>query len=226
MKRDFWISAATAVSCICAVVLTAVVVRREFFPRQTPTRGPRIETVADWKQHHAAGQRLGPADALVTIVEFSDFQCPFCARIQPTLEALRRDANGQVAVLYRHFPIAALHPFARTAAAASECAARQGRFKEMHDELYANQKEIGKLRWTEFATRVGVPDTIRFRECIDNGDADARLREDSASAASLRLSGTPTFLINDILVQGAPPATVDSLVKDALLRAQSAPPAR
>jgi protein-disulfide isomerase len=119
-----------------------------------------------------------------------------------------------VAVIYRHFP---LHDFALPAAKASHCAHLQGKFEEMHDGLYGAANLIGIRPWTTYAVQAGVADTIAFTECLADQDTDALIARDTLAARQLGVSGTPTFLINDLLVRGFFGAqTMDTWVETAL----------
>jgi protein-disulfide isomerase len=137
----------------------------------------------------------------VTIVEFADFQCPYCRLAVPALRELQRWYPGRVALVHRHLPIAT-HPHAKSAAMAAECAAAQGRFDAMHDSLYARVKDLGVVSWTSLARLAGVPDTASFSRCLIEGVPAARLKADADAAARLGIRATPTFLVNGRLVSG------------------------
>ena len=206
MKKDFLLNAATVVLAACALVVTGLVVRRELF--LTPEAQARPRNVAEWRGYAAEGQRVGPADAPVVITEFSDFQCPFCRLLAERLDTLQARRPGQVAVVFRHFPLPT-HQHAGTAAKASECAAEQGRFKAYHDALFARQDSIGRISWTRFAALAEVPDTAVFAACLARpGNVPAMVR-DAKAGHELEVTGTPTFLVNGVRMQGVPP--MDSL---------------
>jgi protein-disulfide isomerase len=176
-----------------------------------------FEELDDWESYAIDGNRMGPASAQVVLVEFSDFQCPWCARYARTLAELREKYPNQFAVVYRHWPISGIHPYADTAAVASECAADQGRFGEMHDVLFAGRDSIGKLPWRDFARRAAVADLAVFEECLLAGRVRTRIRRDSAAGAKLEIRGTPTSIINGVRVSGSlPMSTLDSLIQIAL----------
>jgi protein-disulfide isomerase len=196
---------ATGLMLCCALVITAAVVRREFFPAPAVAAQPDLKPrpVDNWDELAAAGQRMGPAGAPVQIVEFSDFQCPYCATFAGTLRKLRAKYPDRVAVLYRHYPIQEIHPYARTAALAAECAGQQGRFEAYHDRLFAQQDSIGSKAWERFAAEAGVGDVDTFTRCVRderllaNVDRDAKLAE----ASGIRL--TPSLVIDGTLIPGA-----------------------
>lgn len=193
------LDAATGVLVLCALLVTGLVVRREFFP--TVPRPGSPERVADAASYAAAGHRMGPADAAVTIVEFSDFQCPFCRVFAARLDTLRRKYPKDVAVLYRHYPLKG-HAHAADAARASDCAARQGRFAAYHDALFAAQDSIGVVPWTRFAVAAAVADTVAFARCTAERGG-GQLARDSADARRLGVRGTPTIVIGGTRLVGA-----------------------
>lgn len=152
----------------------------------------------------AVGPAVGPADAPVTIVEFSDFQCPFCARAGPTVKQVLARYPEQVRLVYRHYPLDSIHPRARPAAVASACAAEQGKFWEYHDLLFANPKKLAAEDLTGYAEQVGA-DAAAFGQCLDEGRFDADVDRDVADAREAGVTGTPTFFINGRVLGGAQP---------------------
>jgi protein-disulfide isomerase len=200
--RGWMANAANVVLVVCAVAVTALVVRREVgSPRGDEPAGG--ELVTDWRTIAEEGHLIGEPDAPVTVVVFSDFQCPACASFAETLHRLQQRHPGRVAAVYRHFPLPN-HAFAVPAARASECAARQGRFAEMHDELFGAQDSIGVRSWARFATLAGIPDGIAFETCLGDPASAVPVRRDADAAGRLRVTATPTLLVNGRRVQGAP----------------------
>ena len=160
---------------------------------------------------------MGPASAPVTIVEFSDYQCPYCATLYKRLERLRALHPVDVAIVYRHVPITALHEHARAAAIASECAGAQGRFREYYYLLFQQPDSIGKIPWETAAQRVGVANLPAFKAYLSSPLVETRLKRDSVAAAALEITGTPTILVNNKRRMGAPTdAALDSMVTEAL----------
>lgn len=174
--------------------------------------------VPGWQTLLDSGRTSGPVDAPVRIVEFSDFQCPYCASAQTALAGLRARYPGRIAVVYRHLPLTQLHPFALGAALASECARDQGRFDAYHDALFAGQARIGKVPWTWFAGRAGVPDTAAFAECERARRHRDRVGGDVRHARRLGISGTPVFIIEGLRIDGSLNATVVDSIVQARLR--------
>src|SRR5690606_8407676 len=168
----------TLVLVVCALLTVALVVRREFF-LDVPAGGPeQVRFVEDWEVLVNGGSVVGSRQASVRIVEFSDFQCPFCAQAHYELRKLRQDNAGRVSIIYRHFPLEDIHPHAVTAALASECAGAQGRFEAYHDALFDRQRLIGVRDWTLFATDAQVPDLDVFKNCLTERQFEDRVKED------------------------------------------------
>src|SRR6185312_1235273 len=158
--------AVTGLMLLCALTITALAVRRQFFePAEHPSAASEPREVGDWRQLAHTGQRMGAADAKVTIVEFSDFQCPFCARLEQRLHALLARDPSAFTLVYRHYPLAQ-HTHAREAALASECAGAKGRFAAFHDALFANQDSIGTASWGWFARIAGDVDSTALKRCM------------------------------------------------------------
>ncbi|MGH2897137.1 MAG: DsbA family protein, partial [Solirubrobacteraceae bacterium] len=147
------------------------------------------------------GPSRGPANAPGVIVEFSDYQCPFCKRAEPTVTELLKKYPTQIRVVYRHMPLDGLHPRARPAAIASVCAEAQGKFWEYHDKLFENQQALNDEDLDKSATELGL-DLAAFKTCLANPDTALRVQKDSEAARSVGITGTPAFLINGILISG------------------------
>ena len=196
--------AATGLMVLCALTVTGLAVRRQLFdPAQRPAGPAEPRVVDDWRDLVRVGQRMGAADAKVTIVEFSDFECPFCARLEQRLHAILARDPSAFTLVYRHYPLAQ-HTHAREAALAAECAGAQGRFAAFHDALFANQDSIGAASWGWFARTAGGVDSTALQRCMARGDADGRLAADRKAGDRLGVAGTPTFIVNGRLYSGAP----------------------
>jgi protein-disulfide isomerase len=164
----------------------------------------------------AGSPSRGPADAPVTIVEFSEFQCPFCRRVLPTLREVEDRYQGRIRLVFRHFPLAR-HKDAPKAAEAAECARDQGRFWEMHDRLFEDAERLGIPDLKRHARAVGL-DGSAFDGCLDSGRNEVRWRRDLADAESYGASGTPMFFVNGRLVSGAQPFAVFARVIEEELK--------
>jgi protein-disulfide isomerase len=154
----------------------------------------------------------GSKNAPITIVEFSDFQCPFCARFYTqTLPSIEENyiKTGKVKFIYRDFPLN-FHQYAQKAAEAAECADEQGKFWEYHDILFQKQSEwssAGVEKLKEYAQNLGL-DTAKFNECLDSGKYAGEVQKDYSDGSNYGVTGTPTFFINGIEVVGAQPYSV------------------
>ena len=178
--------------------------------------GPPVERIAV----PLGGVERGPSTAKVTIVEFSDFQCPFCGRVIPTLEQLLRDYPNDVRILFRHDPLP-FHNHAALAAEASVAAERQGKFWEMHDKLFADQNDLERSALEQHAVELGL-DLTAFRAALDMHAGQAPVDEDIALARRLGVRGTPTFFIDGRPLMGAQPlAAFKQVIDDELARADS-----
>jgi len=158
----------------------------------------------------------GGANAEVLIVEYSDFQCPFCERVTPTVQQILSTYGDQVKLVYKHFPLESLHPNAVKAAEASECAADQGKFWEMHDAMFADQNKLSTTDLKATAAGLGM-DSTAFNACLDGGSKLAIVSADATEGSNYGVSGTPTFFINGQMVVGAQPFSSFKSVIDAEL---------
>ena len=148
----------------------------------------------------------GDPDAPVTIVEFSDFECPFCARFYTGAYAQIDQEyiqTGKVKLVYRDFPLS-FHPNAQKAAEAAECAGEQGKYFEMHDILFERGVTGGSTSYKAFATEIGL-DEQEFASCLDSGEMAAEVRQDMADGQRAGVQGTPAFFVNGQLISGAQP---------------------
>ncbi len=148
--------------------------------------------------------RGGPADAPVTIVEFSDFECPFCGRVEPTLEKIRETYGDKVRLVFKQLPLTNIHPQAQKAAEASLCAHDQGKFWEMHDAMFGDQHNLEVADLEAKAKDLGL-DAAAFKQCLESGSKAAAVTEDVRQGSIAGVSGTPAMFINGQLLSGAVP---------------------
>ncbi len=146
----------------------------------------------------------GPEEAPVTIVEFSDFQCPFCRNFSTTLNRISRQFPNHVRVVYRQLPLTEIHPLAEKAAEASLCAQEQGRFWEFHDQIFRDQSPLSLDGIKSKAQAIGL-DTAAFNSCLDSGRQEQKVKKDIRDGATLGVSGTPAIFINGRFLNGARP---------------------
>ena len=161
------------------------------------------------------GPSKGPDSAPVTIVEFSDFECPFCSRALGTIEQVLAKYPEQVRLVYRHLPLA-MHARARPAAIAAACADAQGKFWPYHDLLFADRKALDDDDLASYAEKLEL-DSERFGACLADSATGRKVDADAAAAASVGITGTPAFLVNGILLSGAQPLEAFVKVIDAEL---------
>jgi protein-disulfide isomerase len=145
----------------------------------------------------------GPANAPVTVVEFSDYQCPFCARVVPTIVKLRQTYGDKIRVVFKDFPLPN-HGNAPKAAEAAHCAGEQGKYWDMHDRLFANQQALAVPSLKQTAAGLGL-DAGKFDQCLDSGKYAASVSADMKQGEQLGVQSTPTVYVNGRAVVGAQP---------------------
>lgn len=176
-------------------------------PRSAAVGSPVMVTGAVFK---------GRADAPVTIVEFSDYQCPFCARhVTQTIPLLEKEyiETGKVKYVYRNLPIESIHRNAFKAAEAAECANEQDKFWPMHDRLFANPQTLGPAQLPTHAAAVGLQ-AAAFDQCLASGKFTSKIRKDIADAEALGITGTPAFVVGKT-APGSPTIKVETFLYGA-----------
>jgi protein-disulfide isomerase len=147
----------------------------------------------------------GPADAPITIIEFSDFQCPYCRKWQAEVwPELVKAYPGQIRFIYRDFPLVDIHPDALPAAEASECAHEQGKYWEYHDKLFSDELSLGSAAYETYASELGL-NVTQFKTCLSTEKFKPEIEADLADGQLIGIEGTPTFIINGTRVVGAQP---------------------
>lgn len=147
----------------------------------------------------------GSANAKITLIEYSDFECPYCLNHKATVDKIVQNYGGDVRVIFRHYPLS-FHPNAQKAAEASECAAEQGKFWEMHDKIFA-ANEAGTMsvdKWKAEAKSLGL-NTKKFNECLDSGKYADEISAEEQAGLAAGVEGTPATFVNGELVSGAIP---------------------
>ena len=143
----------------------------------------------------------GNKNAPITIIEWSDFQCPFCQKFDSTTKRILDEYGDSVRLVYRHFPLDSIHPYARKSAEASECAGEQGNFWAYHDKLFENQGSLSDTYYLDLAYEFGF-DLDGFEDCFNSNKYYGMIRQDMSDARNYGVGGTPAFLINGELVSG------------------------
>lgn len=194
---------------------------------QRPTQAaPPADVVAEVSV--SGNPIMGKKDAPITLIEFSDYQCPFCHRFwETTLPELKKEyvETGKVRYVFRDFPLDRIHPYARKAAEATHCAGDQGKYWEMHDLLFQNRKTLQMENLKEYARSLGLGSKV-FDECLDKGKYTAEVQKDFEDGSAAGVQGTPSFFIGKTgqngtiqgtLVRGAQPIAAFSQVIERLL---------
>jgi len=145
----------------------------------------------------------GPKNAKVTVVEFSDFQCPFCKRASTNGAQIVKDYGNKVRYVFRHFPLS-FHENAHRAAEAAVCAKDQGKFFEMHDKLFENNTALTEVDLKKYAVELGL-DAKKFDDCLTTGKSKTKVDKDLADGQKYGMSGAPTYFVNGYMVVGAVP---------------------
>jgi len=165
----------------------------------------------------ATGPAEGPATAPVTIVEFSDFQCPYCSRLTPTLKQVKEKYGDKVRIVFRQFPLP-MHQNAQKAAEAALCANDQGKFWQFHDAMFGNQSALGVDQLKAKAAELGLK-ADDFNKCLDSGAKVATVEADKKAGSAAGVNGTPAMFINGRFVNGAVPLEqLTSVIDDELRR--------
>jgi protein-disulfide isomerase len=178
---------------------------------------PKVEIGAD------PARLRGDPKAPVTIVEFSDFSCPFCRKVEATLNELLAKYPGKVKLGYRDFPLRQIHPQAQLAAEASRCAGEQGKYWEYHDLLFANPDKQGRDDLIEAARTLKLDDK-QFDACLSSGRYKPQIDQDIQLGTRVGIVATPGFFVNGIFLNGAQPAVAFELVIDRELAEASRKP--
>jgi protein-disulfide isomerase len=157
---------------------------------------PRLTLPAGRRDH-----MQGEASAPVTLVEYGDYECPYCLKAYPIIKKIQQQLGNKLRFVFRNFPLTRIHPHAQEAAEAAEVAATQGKFWEMHDYLFEHQKELDNRSLKRHAASLGL-DTSNFSRDLDEHSQAPRVREDFLSGVRSGVNGTPTFFINGVRHDG------------------------
>ena len=144
----------------------------------------------------------GPDDAPVTLVEFGDYECPYCGMAYPIVKRAQQDLGSRLRFIFRNFPLAESHPHARLAAEAAEAAGAQGKFWEMHDMLFEHQHALEAEDLVGYAKSIGI-DTVQFSRDLEAGTYTKRVRDDFRNGVRSGVNGTPTFFVNGSRYDGS-----------------------
>lgn len=169
----------------------------------------RAQSVESWKELIANRKpTLGNGKGALTIIEFSDYQCPYCKAMEPRLQQLIEKHPGSINLYRYDFPLESIHPYARGAANAADCAAKQGVTEAYQSQLF-QQRTLESFNWAELARKTGVPDLAAYRSCLDGDQSADAIKRDVDAGKRLSVTGTPTFIVNGTIFRSA--ITADQL---------------
>lgn len=194
----------TGIMVACAFSVAVLAVKRQWHSTPHAVEAPRVKDVAPLL---TSGHLIGDASAPTKVIEFADYQCPFCARAQQQMDSVIAQSGGRVAVVYHHYPIENLHARAFQAAIAAECAAEQGDFTAFHHALFAHPEEIGSRPWISFS-KPAVLDSTRFTTCEDGTVARGHVVNDMRMADRIGVRATPAFIVDGRLYYGLLPRDI------------------
>lgn len=214
---------ATVIVAACAVLMAGSTLNDRLRRPPMSELGAREDrAITNWAEIVAEGHRMGPPDATVVIVEFGDYECPFCRKAERSLRALRETYPDQVAVVYRHYPLLQ-HANAYRAARFAVCAAEQQHFEAVHRLLY-NVVTLVDIDANDLASAGGLPDPAAFVRCTNRTAPDARIERDLKAVAELGLHGTPSIIFEGTLLATPPDsAALFQMVRDRIAKGPLAP---
>jgi protein-disulfide isomerase len=208
----------TPILVFCFIAVTPILHPQQPFPPppplpSRPTQAAKSRVLPDAAASDGGELQLGPKNATLKIVEFADFECPYCAVAAGELHEIRTKYPNVLSVTFRHFP---LHENSRAAALASECAAAQGAFEPYYYALYENYASLGKGKWRQLAKQAGVPNLNDFDQCVKTERFASRIDSDTAAAARAGVGATPTWVVGDSVFGGTPSlAQIESWIQRA-----------
>jgi protein-disulfide isomerase len=151
---------------------------------------------------NSADHVQGDSNAPLELVEYGDYQCPYCGQAYPIIKAIQQKLKGDLKFVFRNFPLTEAHPDAFNAAMAAEAAALQNKFWQMHDVIYENQDNLGAEGLLSYAKKIGL-DVSRFKNDIENNSLSTKIENDLESGVRSGVNGTPSFYINGVKYEGA-----------------------
>lgn len=215
--RDAAVDVAAIATAACAVLVTsAFFLRPSWLP--VPGRNGAFEQaetpVSNWQDLLGSGFRIGPKTAALTLIEFGDFQCPFCRKYALTLDSVRTGHPEDFAIVFHNFPLS-YHELAYTLAKAGVCAARQGRFEAYYDAAYRHQLDRPTLTPVDIGLAAGMPDTASYRACVRDTTPVPAIDRDIARARAIGAGGTPTIIVDGMRYARNPSASdLEAMVRE------------
>jgi protein-disulfide isomerase len=189
--------------------------------RPAPAARPQVDPNKVYDIPIGTSPVKGPADAKVTLVEFSDFQCPFCAQVPPLVAEVLKAYPTDVKFVYKQFPLTSIHRMAMGAARAAVAAQKQGKFWEMHDTLFANQKQLQPDKLKQYAQEIGL-NVEQFEKDMSSPEVQKQIDDDMKLAAQSQVTGTPTLYLNGKRVVNRSAEGIKQMVDEALKQPKAA----
>jgi len=220
-KKDLFLPASIIAAAVIVAGAVIYIKGPKIVPEPRPVTGKTLTIpIPDDKTLIDDDVILGELDAPVTIVEFGDYQCPYCEKLFTDTEGKLREEyikTGKAKMVYRDFPLTAIHPEAQPSAEAAGCAQDQGKFWAYHDLLFKRQAELSGADYVAWAVELGL-DKAKFKACVDSHKYAAEIAKDYEDGVRFGINGTPGTFINGKLIPGAQPYSVfKKAIDDALL---------
>lgn len=187
----------------CALVMVGLAIRNQFFLRGSADSPERTDTrIAEWREYQDDSRRVGAANAAVSIVLFTDYQCPFCRALWSVLDSLVAESRETISITTRHYPLTSIHPQARAAATFAECARSAGRFRSADSLLFGWRDSVRAGRWESLAAATGLERPTEIGVCMSSSGIAEIIVGDIDAAIRLGAIGTPLMLVNGRRVIG------------------------
>lgn len=201
---------------IGVLAIAAALVRREFVRSDSHPSREELAYIDGWERILPNATVIGEADAPIKLIEFSDLECPYCREFHDVVRTVRSEFGEQLAHVFVHYPIPQ-HRFALPAAEAADCAAKQSKFEDFVDAVYRHQDSLGIRTWLAYAKDAQISDTLAFDRCMADTTVSPRVLQGRGIGAELRITATPTVIINGWRFTMTPNAAESrSVIKDII----------
>lgn len=195
---------------ICALIVTSLLLKKEFFNNKESA----ISTLTNWEYLIDGGKSIDAQK--IYIIEFFDYQCPYCGILDATLDSIKSKFKNKVEMIRYHLPLS-IHPLAYRLAIASECAKIQNNSESFHKALMENQYRLNSINIIELARQIGIRDLTQFQTCVDEEQTSNIILNNIKLAKDFNINSTPTLVINDIMILGmADLNTIEKIIQDKL----------